>query len=152
MMWALWYINTTGLAITLNESWKGSASPFIPPQWLWPKNRITSCSRHYNTIQTHANDCMNIIPLNMKAVITALDFDPEIFTLVTTSWFLILVSVSVNLSYLLYLCMSFYCIYDWFLIVYVQIKVKVFIFYYLGPQSTCTCSQEISQSSYSCSS
>ena len=36
MMWTLWYINTTGLAITLNESWKGSASPFIPPQWLTP--------------------------------------------------------------------------------------------------------------------
>ena len=30
MMWPLWYINTTGLAITLNESQKGSASPFIP--------------------------------------------------------------------------------------------------------------------------
>ena len=35
---------------------------------------------------------------------------------------------------------------------YVQIKVKMFIVYYLGPPSTCTCSQEMSQSSYSCSS
>ena len=30
----LWYINTAGLAITLNESQKSSAPPFIPPQWL----------------------------------------------------------------------------------------------------------------------
>ena len=29
-----WYINTAGLAITLIESQKGSASPFIPPQWI----------------------------------------------------------------------------------------------------------------------
>ena len=30
-----WYINSTGLAITLNESQKSSAPPFIPPQWTW---------------------------------------------------------------------------------------------------------------------
>ena len=28
----MWYVNTTGLAITINESQKGSAPPFSPPQ------------------------------------------------------------------------------------------------------------------------
>ena len=65
MMWTLWYINTTGLAITLNESWEGSASPFISPQWCG----IIVCWYHNGTKSTKITfyrDSNWEIPVNLS--------------------------------------------------------------------------------------